>query len=311
MTTPSPDVAVIVASHSRPGPLDRVLASVARQRGVAVETIVADNPSEKSAEIEAVVAARPKVQLVKLAHNRGFGRAINQGVERSSAPLLYFACDDVELADDCLAELCRAHRARPAAGMTAPVIYDAADTSRVRCAGGDFRIGLKVRLDLFRQLPQPAAEEPYQVSFVPGGAALIDRELFTQLGRYRDDFFMYEEDTELSQRVRRAGRDLAIAPRARTYDLIPPSTYDPKVVRPDMIRNHLATVLLHAPAALVPVLFGTKFAAGVVRLPGLPSADRRHWVVGWKRFLVAVPRLLRDRARNAQTRRAMVAGRQG
>jgi glycosyltransferase involved in cell wall biosynthesis len=303
--SPTPEIAVIVASHCRPGPLALVLASVARQQDVALEVVVVDNPSARSDEIAGVVSGFPGVRLVRLDRNVGFGRAINRGVAQSTAPLLYFACDDVELGDGCLRELRDAHRGRPAAGLTAPVIYEASDPSRIRCAGGACTIGLNVRLDLFKALPAPGSEEPFAVSFVPGGAVLTDRDLFLRLGGYREDFFMYEEDTELSQRVRRVGRDLVVVPRARTYDQVPPATYDPKVVRPDMIRNHLATLLLHAPLALAPLLLTKKLLGEARRLHRLPAQERRHWVVGWGRFLAAVPYLLRDRRRNALVRRAL------
>jgi glycosyltransferase involved in cell wall biosynthesis len=301
----SAEIAVIVASHSRPGPLGRVLASVARQQGVALEVVVVDNPSARSEEIAGVVAAFAGVRLVGLADNVGFGRAINRGVAATTAPLLYFACDDVELGDGCLRELRDVHLSRQAPGLTAPVIYDANDPGRIRYAGGAYSIGLNVRLDLFKALPASGSREPFAVSYVPGGALLTCRELFLRLGGYREDFFMYEEDTELSQRVRRAGRDLVVVPRASTFDQVPPGTYDPRVVRPDMIRNHLATALLHAPAALAPLLFARKLLGEARRLPGLRPEERRHWVIGWGRFLAAVPLLLRDRRRNARVRRAL------
>jgi GT2 family glycosyltransferase len=286
-----------------------VLASVARQQGVSLEVVVADNPSDRSDEIAGVVSRFPGARLARLDHNVGFGRAINRGVAQTAAPLLYFACDDVELGDGCLRELRDAHRARPAPGLTAPVIYEASDPERIRCAGGAYTIGLNVRLDLFRALPASGSREPFPVSFVPGGALLTDRQLFLGLGGYREDFFMYEEDTELSQRVRRAGRDLVVVPRASTYDQVPPGTYDPQVVRPDKIRNHLATALLHAPLGLVPFFFLRKLLAELLNLPRLPSAERRHWLIGWRRFLCAVPRLLRDRFRDARARQVLLGER--
>ncbi len=292
------EIAVIIASHSRPGPLAAVLRSVELQRrDVALEVIVADNPSARSDEIAAVVAGFPGVTLVRLPRNVGFGRAINAGVARATAPVCYFACDDVLLTEGCLRALLAVHRTHPRAGLTAPVLLAADDPQRYRFSGGTHTWGLTPRLRIHTEPLPPTGCEPFAVTFVPGGALMIDRDLFLHLGAYRDDFFMYEEDTELCLRVRRLGRALTVVPAAQALDLGPPPTYDGELVRADKIRNLLATFTLHAPPALAPWVIAKCFASGILRLHGMPREDRRAWLNGWRRFVGALPALLRDRRR--------------
>jgi GT2 family glycosyltransferase len=297
--TAAPEVAVIIASHSRPGPLARVLASVeAQRRDVALEVIVADNASPMSEEVASVAAGFPGVTLVRLAGNLGFGRALNRGIARASAPYLYLGCDDVVLGDGCLRELYAAHRRRPAPGLTAPVIYVADKPDEVRCAGGTHTLGLTPRLVLHREIPPPAADGTCPVTFIPGGTIFTERCFLLELGGYREDFFMYDEDTELCQRVRRRQRDLVIVPPARVFDLIAPGTYDPTRVRAEQLRNYLAMITLHARAGLAGPIVAKQFASGLIRLPSLTRQGRREWRAGWWRYLSGLPLLLRDRLRS-------------
>jgi hypothetical protein len=163
------------------------------------------------------------------------------------------------------------------------------------------------RLTLHREFPGRDAERPCPVTFVSGGTIFTEREFFLGLGGYREDFFMYEEDTELCQRVRRTGRDLVIVPGARVYDLGPPPTYNSHRVGPEKIRNHLALITLHAPAWMMPLLLAKYFLGTIRRLPMMTPDGRRDWVVGWRRYFAAVPLLLRDRLRLSRLGRAPAA----
>jgi GT2 family glycosyltransferase len=136
------------------------------------------------------------------------------------------------------------------------------------------------------------------VTFVPGGTIFTERRFLLDLGGYREDFFMYEEDTELCQRVRRWQRDVVIVPSARVFDVIAPATYDPTRVRAQQLRNYLAMITLHARAGLAGPILAKQFAGGLIRLPYLTRQGRREWRAGWRSYLAALPLLLRDRLRS-------------
>jgi GT2 family glycosyltransferase len=293
-----PEVSVLIASHARPETLARVLASVERQRrDLILEVIVVDNKSARSSEVARVAGSFAQVTHLPLTENLGFGRALNRAFAHARGELTYFTCDDIVLGDGCLRHLCDAHRSRPRPGFTSLLLHKSAPPNEIQWAGGIFEFGLTPRLTQLRALPPSAVADgrPYPVSFVAGGLFMVERTFFARLGGYREDFFMYEEDTELSQRVLRSGRDLVIVPSAIAYDLCPPATFDPSRVNADKIRNFLAVILLHAPDRLWPLILAKQFIAGLRRLVRMPQDQRSNLYRGWTKFLASWTMLLRDR----------------
>lgn len=295
------DVAVVVASHARPETLDLVLTSIVDQRDdLALEIIVVDNPSARSREVASVVSKYEDVHLIQLRRNQGFGRAIGRGVACASAQFLYLACDDVVLAKGSLKKLKAAHVQGPRVGLSAPLLLRADDPEKIQAAGGAFELSLNPRVLIHQALPLGACDNaPCAVTFLPGGTLFVERNYFNALGGYREDFFMYEEDTELCQRVLRSGRTLLVVPSAKAYDLMPPATYDPRRVHSAKIRNFLAMITLHADGRLLPLILARQFVAGVRRLYLLSGSERSTWRRGWREFLFSLPMLLRDRRKYA------------
>jgi len=93
-------VAVVVASRDRPEMLDRCLASVRRALRPTDELVVVDSASqEQHRDDYAAAAVRHGAVLVRL-DQPGVNRARNAGWRASSAPLVLFTDDDVEVESD-------------------------------------------------------------------------------------------------------------------------------------------------------------------------------------------------------------------
>jgi GT2 family glycosyltransferase len=108
---PAP-VAVIVPTAGRPGYLDVALASIAPQAAAAgAEVLVVDDgPSEATR----AVAQRHGVRYVAHPHGRGLNAARNTGAQETTAPLLAYVDDDVEVRPGWLAALIVADAVAPA-----------------------------------------------------------------------------------------------------------------------------------------------------------------------------------------------------
>lgn len=262
-----------------------------------IETLVVDNPSDKSDEIAAIVAefSDRNVRMLPMAKNVGFGRAVNHGTCSAQGDYLFITCDDVVLTPDCLHVLYEAHINRPNPGLTSPALYFSADPNRLCCAGGNLAVGLNLNISINSSPFKPPSQLPFSVSFIPGGLMFAERKLFMDLGMFREDFFMYDEDTELCLRVSKHDRDLVVAPLARALDLLPPNEFDHNNIAPEKIRNRLAIITLHAPAYLLPLSLAKQLLGMLRRLPFASRAGQRASVVGWRKFIFDLPRLLSQR----------------
>ena len=84
--------------------------------------------------------------------------------------------------------------------------------------------------------------EFYQVDWVSGAAALIRREATEEIGYFDERFFMYWEDADLCQRMKKAGWDVVYCPNPEVTHLVGRCTEQNVVV--NLARFHKSAFLL-------------------------------------------------------------------
>lgn len=139
--------------------------------------------------------------------------------------------------------------------------------------------------------PAGGAEAPAEVFGFCGGACAIRREAWEEVGPFREDLFMYYEDTEMSWRLREAGWDIVHVPTALTlHDHAASSgTTSPLFVRVNA-RNRILVAVLHGPASMVARAM-VRTAGRVARGPARVPAARGLWEA-----VVRAPTMLVERS---------------
>lgn len=188
--------AVIVVNHRSHRLLDQNL--VATTRGLEALVVVVDNFStdDERAAVGAV-AAKHGWELVT-APNDGFGAGVNAGVARAralGADAFLVLNPDLELAPETARALLDAARADRTA-LLGPQILDA--HGEVWFTGGllDRSVGRT------RTRPERVGPVP---DWLTGACLAVHDDLWSAVGGFSDDFFMYWEDIDLSVRVAAAG----------------------------------------------------------------------------------------------------------
>lgn len=228
----APLVSVILVSYRTRDLTVGCLAGL-RKTGTAVpyETIVVDNASDDGSA-EAVAAAEPAAQVVRLESNVGFGRAVNEGASRARGGWLLLINPDTTPVGDVLGAFVDAATADPDPRLyTGRTMHpDGSDDGR-SCFGlptlwslGCFATGLatafrRSRLLNPEELPRLDRTRPARVPAASGCLLLIERELFTQLGGFTPDYFMYSEDIDLCARAAALGAGPQLVPAAQATHL--------------------------------------------------------------------------------------------
>jgi GT2 family glycosyltransferase len=198
---------------------------------VPYETIVVDNASTDDSA-DTVAAAVPEARVVRLAHNVGFGRAVNAGAELAQGRWLLLVNPDTEPVGDVVAAFVAAARARPDAKLyTGRTLRpDHTDDGR-SCFGLPslwslvcFATGLSTVFRRSRwlnpeELPGLDRSRPAPVPAASGCLLLIERETFERLGGFTPDYFMYSEDIDLCVRAAALGAGPVLVPEAQVTHL--------------------------------------------------------------------------------------------
>ena len=144
----------------------------------------------------------------------------------------------------------------------------------------------------------PAGQEhsPSEVFGLCGGACAIRREAWQALGGFREDLFMYYEDTDLSWRLRERGwRVLYVREAVARHDHASSSGTDsPMFIRVNA-RNRILTAAAHSPAPVVM----QALARTLVRTVRGPQ--RGPVMTGLAQAVLGLPRELRRRARGSSS----------
>jgi N-acetylglucosaminyl-diphospho-decaprenol L-rhamnosyltransferase len=233
-TPPETDeVTVVVATRNRRA---RLMETLPRHAG---PVILVDNGSDDGGP-EAVEAAFPGVDVVRLGENRG-AAARNTGVERARTPYVAFADDDSYWAPGSLAQAAK--------------LMDAHD--RVALLAAQVLVGHPGRLD---PVSAAMAAAPLGVpDGAPGPAVLgflacsvvVRRDDFIAAGGFRPELHVYGEEALLAMDLAAAGRLLAYAPELTVRHLPLPTGRDRGARRRIEARNRVLTAMLRRPARVV------------------------------------------------------------
>ena len=172
--------------------------------------IVVDNASTdgSAAAIAKRYTAAP-VEVVALSDNRGFGAACNLGVERASAPYVFFLNSDARLEPGGLARLRDRLAAAPRLGVVAPAVHDLSGRPQADAQGELPTAGAI----LLRRTRHPL--DRVSPGWVSGVALMVRRTEFIGLGGFDPGFFLYYEDVDLCRRYRARGLELERVVEAR------------------------------------------------------------------------------------------------
>jgi GT2 family glycosyltransferase len=208
-------VDAIVVNYNTKDLLRACLASLEASAYPIRRIYCVDNASVDGSP-EMVRAEFPGVELLAMTENLGFARGNNAAYERSDAPAILLLNSDAEIGRDTLGEMVRELESDPEIGIVGPVLVG--NDGRVQYEGGRRdpsilgEFGNITKLNVRRpdgvfgryMMNDWDHRSTRDVEVLSGACMLIRREaLGGQL--FRDDFFMYGEDIELSQRVRENG----------------------------------------------------------------------------------------------------------
>ncbi len=207
-----PAVSVVIVTYGCADTLPRCLADLKAQTFTDVEVVLVDNGSADRAAQDAA-AGDPSLRLLENGANLGFAAAVNRGAAIARGRWMALLNPDAYPRADWLQQLVAAAETHPAVRTFGSRQLMADDPGRLdglgdvmSVAGYPFRGGYRHR----DPGPQPVGE----VFSACGGAMLIDRALFLELGGFDERLFCYCEDVDLGYRLRLAGETALIVPDA-------------------------------------------------------------------------------------------------
>lgn len=210
-TSPPPIVSVVVVNYNCKKWLDRFFSSIRAQTIFdRLEIILVDNTStDGSAEIcQKVMASWPNGVFLATGGNYGFGGGSNRGAAIARGKYLYFLNPDVWLEPNCLEELVKQTEA-VSGNIASPRVLDY-DSNHLQGQGA-------AGFDFFGYMTAARKAELLREPFAVATFYFITRELMLKLGGFDDEFFLYNEEMDLSWRAWLANETIRQVPSAKIH----------------------------------------------------------------------------------------------
>ena len=211
-------ISVIIVTYNTATETLACLRSVLASKNLDnFEIIVIDNNSSDDTA-DQIKEHFPQVKLIKNSENRGFAKAVNQGIKISSGKYIFMLNPDAEVEPNTISKLASYLEKNHQVGIVGPKILNFDGTIQ-RSVGPlpTLKHALYEALLLSRIFPNSlefgslrmAGFDFYKTQLVAkltGAALLMRREVFDAYGLFDEQYFLYYEETDLMLRMHRQGK---------------------------------------------------------------------------------------------------------
>ena len=211
-----PLVSVLVLNHNGLAYLGDCLASLATQSYQPLEVILVDNASADQS-LHWVRTHHPEVRVLSLNANLGFAAGNNCGFQIARGSYVGLLNNDAAAAPDWIEKLVLAAEQHPNYGMFGSKILLRDAPDRVDKAGHLMYWDGQNKGRGSGELDGREFDQPGEIFFPDGCAALYRRTLLEDVGGFDEKFFAYGDDADLGIRARLRGWKAYYVPQAKVW----------------------------------------------------------------------------------------------
>ncbi|GAB4498176.1 MAG: glycosyltransferase family 2 protein [Saprospiraceae bacterium] len=224
--TSRPLVSIITVNFNQTDATCDLLDSIRRQDYRNLEIFVVDNGSREN-PAQVFWEKYPEVKFIRSEQNLGFAGGNNLALEHAKGDFLFFVNNDAELTEGCIERLIALFEQVPDLGIVSPIIYYFRTNNQQPTTNNDIiQYAGMTRVNPFtgrnriignKELDKSQFAEPQPTAYAHGAAMMISRRVLEQVGPMDEGFFLYYEELDWCERIRRAGFSVWVEPRACVY----------------------------------------------------------------------------------------------
>lgn len=202
------ELSIVIVNYNTKDLLLQCLTSIVKTTGdlknPPSEIIVVDNASTDSS-----LAAISNFQLIINKENRGFAKAVNQGIRLSRGDFIFVLNPDTVVKKDAIRNLLEFAKTTQDAGTVGPKLLNPDRTIQASVYNEPTILGAIQKYFLGKDDAYgkyaPSTKKPVKVEAVVGGAMLIPKSTIERIGLFDEKYFMYFEDLDYCRRAKGAG----------------------------------------------------------------------------------------------------------
>lgn len=218
MSTPRPLVSIVTINYNQLQHTLDLLASLQKVSYSNVEIIVVDNYSTQD-PTAAIKKQYPKVMVIRSEANLGFAGGNNLGIKAATGEYLLFLNNDTEVDSGFLEPLVTMFENNPKAGAASSKILYYHSDNIIQYAGSTMLNPFTGRNKTIGWMEKDNGQHDVlkETALAHGCAMMVPRRVIEQVGLMPELFFLYYEEIDWCQSIKRAGFKIYIVPESKIY----------------------------------------------------------------------------------------------
>jgi GT2 family glycosyltransferase len=213
-----PRVSIITINYNQLALTCALLESLQKLTYPDVEVIVVDNFSSHD-PTETITKNYPEVKYIRSSQNLGFAGGNNLGIKASTGTYLMFLNNDTEVDSGFLEPMVALFETNPGAGAASSkilyynsdeIIQYAGSTCVNPFTGRNKRVGY-----MEKDLGQHSVLK--ETDLAHGAAMMVPRRVIEQTGMMPEFFFLYYEEIDWCESIKKAGYKIYFVPDSKVY----------------------------------------------------------------------------------------------
>ncbi|WP_026763157.1 glycosyltransferase family 2 protein [Sediminibacterium salmoneum] len=213
-------VSIITVNFNHSHVTDELLDSIrARNTYENIEIIVVDNGSKEN-PVPVWKTKYPEVHFIRSEVNLGFAGGNNLGLHSATGDFLFFVNNDTEFTKGLIDTLVETLDHHPGVGVVSPKLLYFDQPGMLQYAGYTPMNYFTARNACIGQFETDNGQYDQLVGptgFAHGAAMMVTREAIQKSGPMAENFFLYYEELDWADRIRRNGFDIWVNMKATIY----------------------------------------------------------------------------------------------
>lgn len=213
-------VSIITVNFNQPKLTELFLNAVATHNTYPeIEIIVVDNGSRENF-IKSWQSTYPEIRFIRSENNLGFAGGNNLGIREANGAYLFLVNNDTEFSPGLIEKLVAVLDSYPQVGAISPKILYFDEPGIIQYAGFTEMNMNTGRNRCIGQMEQDLGQYDNTkgpTGFVHGAAMMIRKEAINKAGLMPELFFLYYEEMDWCEKIRKAGFEIWIEPIAKIY----------------------------------------------------------------------------------------------
>lgn len=213
-----PLVSIITVNYNQALLTLDLLSSLKKLSYSNYEVIVVDNASKED-PTDKIKGNYPEVKVILSKENLGFAGGNNLGIKEAQGEYLFFVNNDIEITTDAIERILEVFQAYPDAGAVSPKFHYYFHPNVIEYAGYN-PVNPYTARNLpvgGREIDRGQYEEIKETYYAHGGGMCIPRRVIDKVGLIPDVYFLYYEEFDWCEKIKRAGYKIYYQPKATIY----------------------------------------------------------------------------------------------